>query len=1211
MPNIINNDKIDITQNISGKYNYLMKKFYLFSILLCLYTIAFAQSPIVAIDRANIAGPTSTGTTSSISAIGLTRGAGVNTSNGSDFSARAWNAASQIAAQNNNEYFQWSVTADPNNNIDITELNVRLLRNNNGPSSWQIFYSLDGFTTAGIPLSSDQTANISETNYNFSGLIINSGDAGTITFRLYAWNANNNGGSFTIAGDPSWVGFGIADPGIRLVGKVNTAALNSNESTIAITNFTPTSNINYTLYDDATSLLTTSNAVKVGEFIIQDGGADLDDTDLLPTILTDLEFSVSNSDNLAAMAIFDGTVNIGETSNVGSTTSLNNINLGSGLICPDNGTKIFDIYVTFNSIVTDNEQIVLTISSASANGIAGSAFADPDAGGAQTPNTDDANRIEVLATKLVFDVQPSTLEVFEVMTPGPTLITVDSNENIDLDYSNSIILSSTVTTFDPSATIAINATNGVALFDNIIFSTTGVNESLLAVSVDGLFPAFSTLFDVLNPLVILAVQDFDGSLPEWTYTTDVPFFDNGWGTDGYYGIIDISNAAPLDYASFSNNILGENDLNDEGNGTNGFATTTFATIDISSLKNISVSFDWDIEGYDQNNDDAQYQVIFDGVGQGFIDLISNAVSSDEGTVIINIPDTVNTISLQIRIRNNGDTGFSGFDNFLISQRFVGLIYNNSVWTPNAPSGASGDQDALVRNGTYSVNTDVALDNFIVAENSNVIIEKGRSITLNSDFLLKGELVMESDSDEYSSLIVNGTFNGNNPTYSRHVNTTASSGGNDLISAPFTGQTFGEFAALNPNIFSNPANPTEKLFGPFEKVGNTYLTWDTAIPAESNEILAPAVGYRAASTDNLNFNFKGSINMGPVDIPVLNTGPNNPEWNLIGNPYPSYLKLSDFLSANGALFEPSRYGIYGYDGDASDGWEIWNQAYSDANPDASITPGQGFLFATIAGGGTVSFTPSMRTIGNTDDFIPGEAFSNREVNSIVQLKLQLNTSNELYHTNFYITDNASLGLDIGYDAAIFGNNAPVFSIYSHLVEDNNGLDMAIQSIAFRDLANEVIIPLGVNVTQGQQATISIADIDFPSDIEVYLEDNADNTFTLLTNSNYTFTANSNLSGTGRFFLRLTRNSLSSNSIDEFNSSLNIYTTKTPSTLFIKGQLPDDTEVNIIDLQGRLVLKYRLDGAKTSNQIDLSNVNTGVYIVKLTNRNYVKSQKVVIH
>ena len=117
--------------------------------------------------------------------------------------------------------------------------------------------------------------------------------------------------------------------------------------------------------------------------------------------------------------------------------------------------------------------------------------------------------------------------------------------------------------------------------------------------------------------------------------------------------------------------------------------------------------------------------------------------------------------------------------------------------------------------------------------------------------------------------------------------------------------------------------------------------------------------------------------------------------------------------------------------------------------------------------------------------------------------------------------------------------------------------------------------------------------------------------LLTNSNYTFTANSNLSGTGRFFLRLTRNSLSSNSIDEFNSSLNIYTTKTPSTLFIKGQLPDDTEVNIIDLQGRLVLKYRLDGAKTSNQIDLSNVNTGVYIVKLTNRNYVKSQKVVIH
>src|SRR5690606_20356972 len=153
----------------------------------------------------------------------------------------------------------------------------------------------------------------------------------------------------------------------------------------------------------------------------------------------------------------------------------------------------------------------------------------------------------------------------------------------------------------------------------------------------------------------IAVQDFDNTEPSWNYSSDVPFFDNGWGTDGYYSLIDITDAAPLDYSFFTNNILGENDLYDEGdNGTIGYATITFDTIDISSFNQVSLLFDWQYTGYSNVNSSIQYAVSYDGVSQGYVNINygANNIEADSGTVDISIPDTINTVSLTLRIRHD-------------------------------------------------------------------------------------------------------------------------------------------------------------------------------------------------------------------------------------------------------------------------------------------------------------------------------------------------------------------------------------------------------------------------------------------------------------------------------------------------------------------------------------------------------------------------------
>ncbi len=173
-------------------------------------------------------------------------------------------------------------------------------------------------------------------------------------------------------------------------------------------------------------------------------------------------------------------------------------------------------------------------------------------------------------------------------------------------------------------------------------------------------------------------QGFEGTAnDDWNYSNDVAFFDNGWGDDGYYGIIHIEEAAPIDYASLADSILGENDLDDEGdNGTTDFATTQFEEVDISAYSNVSLSFDWDVEGYNASDDDAKYELFYNGVSQGEVFLLDGGVDPEdgEGTETINIPDTVNTLALHIMVRDNGATGYSGFDNFTVE----GVAGNNTV-----------------------------------------------------------------------------------------------------------------------------------------------------------------------------------------------------------------------------------------------------------------------------------------------------------------------------------------------------------------------------------------------------------------------------------------------------------------------------------------------------------------------------------------------------
>ena len=526
--------------------------------------------------------------------------------------------------------------------------------------------------------------------------------------------------------------------------------------------------------------------------------------------------------------------------------------------------------------------------------------------------------------------------------------------------------------------------------------------------------------------------------------------------------------------------------------------------------------------------------------------------------------------------------------------FSGLLYSGNVWSPNAPSALTSADDIFVFDGTYNVVSNINVNNVRVESGATINVNKANAISVNGNIVNNGEFILNSDSNEFASLLVEGNVLGN-LKYHRFVN--SNSNDNDLIAPPTTGESFVDFISVNDNIVTNPEE-TLYLFGPFDKSSGDYLTYSSTETAN----LVAGKGYRTASTNNQPFTFTGTVTTNNLNIPVANSGSIFQQWNLIGNPYTSYIKLSDFLSANMDQFETQTAGVYGYDADDSDGsnWQIWNMAYALYNPDATIVPGQGF-FVSSESNGNIVFTRAMRTNNSSDDFIAG-----RTENTISHAVIKLNSDSKEFYTDLYVTNNASRGLDVGYDAGHFGEVSNDFAIYSELVEDNQGNDMAIQAINFNDITNNTIIPLGLNAAPGEQLTISLNATNLPFDI--YLQDVTTNTFTLLNNSNYTFQPNIELNGTGRFYLRFETSVLSIN--ESKLDHIQIYNNNSLKQVIVKGHINFETQLTLYDIQGRSISTYSIEANTQQFSFGTETLERGVYLVQLSNNTNTFTKKVII-
>ena len=534
---------------------------------------------------------------------------------------------------------------------------------------------------------------------------------------------------------------------------------------------------------------------------------------------------------------------------------------------------------------------------------------------------------------------------------------------------------------------------------------------------------------------------------------------------------------------------------------------------------------------------------------------------------------------------------------------TGTWATGSTWAAGSAPTSSSDVEIIVSTTVTVSSTSATTNDLTTISSGAVTIAKNGAVTVTGDFSnSSGNVNLNSDSNEFASIIVQGSSTGD-IVYKRYV---ADEGTDewDLIGSPVAGQGISAFVSANSSIADDGS---QYGIGVFSNDGSTdtaaamYTNYTTANVGAAGNFTAGqgyAMATDEADTPGTTLDFTGTIrttDLTDFAIDDNTSGATNfGKWNLVANPFPSYLNANDdahasnnFLTVNidADNLHDSFGSVYGYDGDGT------FTAYNHSSPGSAvyIAPGQGFFVASDdSGGNTISFTEAMQTVSGSDDFISGDA-----MDDVYEVLLRLyHGDDQIEETRLYFENGLSLGLNPGYDTGAFDQNT---AIMTRLVEDDQGYGMAINAMSTESMDN-VVIPLEINQTEGQEFRINLHTSTI-GQVNTYLEDTELGTLTLLNDEDFVLTPTSDLSGVGRFYLHLTADTLSG---EEVNTSLlNAYKGVDNNYITIEGLATQatSTEVSLYNILGTRVMDTTLDNTTNTQMVSTNGLSTGIYVLKL--------------
>ena len=511
--------------------------------------------------------------------------------------------------------------------------------------------------------------------------------------------------------------------------------------------------------------------------------------------------------------------------------------------------------------------------------------------------------------------------------------------------------------------------------------------------------------------------------------------------------------------------------------------------------------------------------------------------------------------------------------------------NTDVYDSNSGSNYIATFSIINYSSDRTISTDDTFADVVVDSGVTLTISAAGSLNVTSTLTNNGTIVMQSSATNSAALVTNSIAGSGTYSYQKYAaayNTT-----NDLIAPPFFGLSFTNTLANNSGvIYTNPSDNTQYLFGPFDNNTGAYLNYDS--DTDGGESIVWGKGYRVGTASGGSITFTGSMmnGNGGVNCTVGSHGTYG-KWNLIGNPYPSYVTLSGFFDDNLSKLASGFGAIYAYDGDDSDG-SNWTEYNVSNYSGVTIAPGQAF-FVAVDSNETIVFNASRKTTSGGDDFISGFTSENDS-----HIKLTMFDGNQFAKTDIYMNQNATTALDHGYDAGTFANTTSDFALYSTLADQSdNTLKLAIQAIP-QNFTEVTSIPLGINSDASSNMNISIENAASLQSIYVYLKDYETGELTLLNDEPYSFSIDAPISGADRFELRISNFTMSNQGL-EFNNLIFKAVEGNEKITFV-GDFQIGDSIEIYDFLGKRVFEKNID-SESSLSISKNSIESGFYIANL--------------
>jgi len=483
---------------------------------------------------------------------------------------------------------------------------------------------------------------------------------------------------------------------------------------------------------------------------------------------------------------------------------------------------------------------------------------------------------------------------------------------------------------------------------------------------------------------------------------------------------------------------------------------------------------------------------------------------------------------------------------------------------NWSNGIPGDStNAVISTGETEIETGAVCRNFNINAGAKLIIQPGKSLTVNGNYNNDGEILINSDTLIQGSLIVKGTIHENG------VSIMAMNIYNDVkytISSPVVGETAEVLAGVGTAYFySESTNVLENL--------------------APSSILDPGHGYAFESSSDATVNFDGLFNTNEINTNLGFTDQGNilsQGWNLVGNPYTCSIDADDFITT-----ENADKAIYVWNNNR---FLVWN-GIAGTIPFGIIPPLTGFFVKANASIAKITFNKNAKL----HDFSHFSS-SYAAPSNVLQLNM-LDFDNNIFLDEAFIQVETSA--TFGYDGTFDALKLDYLWDYPQLfVNDSENNRLAIAAIPE---ATEVT--MGIKVLANGAYTIKSASANFLPEKHVYLIDQELEITKNLKEEDYTFLADAGIYP-GRFKLVMTE--LGTDDLDE-NAGMIVYSKQ--SRIYINPlRYFGKSVIKIYDLSGRIVARSQ-ETLEPGSSVSIQGIR-GINIVSVVTTSAVIRYKLLI-